>query len=167
MRLIPLAILLSAVALGAGDPRTVTYVSGDLEGVAPQSGAVLDVTGARSLSLRVGEKAFEVPYSSISSAEAGDITTLDTDEPLYKVWSLHKRFAKRQLQQVKVGYKGAAGENRMVVLEMDRAIAERVLARLEDATVEPAERAWWGDSIWKTKRNQDQWGGTGTVATRE
>jgi hypothetical protein len=151
----------------AADPHVVTYISGNLDGLAPNSGATLDVSGEKALSLRASGTAIEVPFAGIAHAEAGEVTTIASEEPLYKVWALHKRFNKRELQQVKVDFKTPAGENRTMILELEKPAADSVLATIESRTSPEAKQTWWGDSIWKTKRNQDQWGGTGTVAARE
>jgi hypothetical protein len=164
-------ILSCGLAIAAGDPRTATYISGNIEGVAANTGATIDVSGEKALKLNAGEKALEVPYASIANAEAGEVTIVTPEsEPLYKVWKLHKRILNRkELQQVKVDFKAASGENRSMTLEVERATADQLLWAIEvhGPKADPSKQAWWGDSIWKTKRNKDQWGGAGELATRE
>jgi hypothetical protein len=52
---------------------------------------------------------------------------------------------------------------------MEKKVADHLQANVELASERKAADAgaWWGDSIWKTKRNKDQWGGSGVVAQRE
>jgi hypothetical protein len=54
-------------------------------------------------------------------------------------------------------------------MEMERSAADRVQAQIQQAMDRNAANsgAWWGDSVWKTARNKEQWDGAGVVAQRE
>lgn len=153
----------------ADGPQPVTYVRGNLDGLSPNTGATVDVSGSKAIALHNGTVKVEVPYAAISRAELSQPTEVATEsEPLYKVWSLHKRFLpKRRVQQLTVDYRTAAGENKTLTIEAEQHVAENVIAAIEDRTTPPSEKAWWGDTVWKTSRNKDQWGGAGTVASRQ
>jgi hypothetical protein len=164
-----LITLACGLAVAAEGPQPVTYISGNLDGLAPNTGATVDVSGSKAIALNNGAVKVEVPYAAISRAELGQPTEVTTEsEPLYKVWTLHKRFLpKRTVQQVTVDYRTAAGENKTLTIEAEQHVAEGVIAAIEERTTPPSEKVWWGDTIWKTTRNKDQWGGAGTVASRE
>ena len=159
MRISTLAILMTlsgALAL-AGDARTVTYVAGNLTGLTPSSGATLQVA-SKSLSLRTGSNSVEIPFSSISKAELNGSISKPNNEPLYKVWALHKRLSGvNEMQQVMLDYKESNGEARSLTLEMQRATATDVMAAIDDAQAKEkaAKVEWWGDKYWKTKRNPE------------
>jgi hypothetical protein len=163
-----LTTLTCGLALAGDGPQTVTYITGNLD-LAPNSGATLNVSGAKVMELNNGTSKVEVPYAGITRAELGEATEYSDEQPLYKVWALHKRFiGKRAVQQVTVDFKTASGETRSMTIEAEQSVAEDVLAAIEDRTAPaPQKAAWWGDSVWKTKRNEEAWGGAGTVAARE
>ncbi len=170
-----LTTLACGLALAADGPQTVTYISGNVDGLAPNSGATLDVSGSKAIELNNGTTKVQVPYAGISRAELGEATEYTQEQPLYKVWALPKRFfGKRAVQQVTVDYKGAAGESRTMTIEAEKSVAEKVVASIEQRTAPAAAAAntdWWGDRLWKTKHNQGRWNdqasGAGTVASRE
>jgi hypothetical protein len=161
-------LLTCGLALAADGPQAVTYISGNLDNLTANSGATLDVSGSKAIQLNTGSAKIDVPYASITRAELGEITEFSSEEPLYKVWALHKRFlGKRAVQRVTLDFQTTAGESKTLTLEAPRQVAEDVIAVIEDRTTPETAKTWWGDNVWKTKRNQEQWGGAGTVATRE
>ena len=163
MRFLTLTILTCGVALAAG-PQTVTYVDGTLAGLAPNSGATLQVD-SRKLALRAGAATFEIPMSGISKVAVGQATAYAEKEPLYKVWTLHKRLLRTEVLRVQVDYK-AAGEQRTLQLDMEKPAADDLVAAI-DTHQRANQLSWWGDRYWKTSRNKTQWGGAGEVAARE
>ena len=164
-----LTTLACGLAFAADGPQTVTYISGNLDGLAANTGATLDVSGSKAIAFNNGTVKVEVPYAGISRAELGEATEFSNEEPLYKVWALHKRFVgKRTVQQVTLDFKTAAGESKTLTIEAEQSVAENVVAAIESHTAQAAQKTgWWGDAMWKTTRNKDQWGGAGTVASRE
>jgi hypothetical protein len=58
------------------------------------------------------------------------------------------------------------GQDQTMTLEMSKASADSVLATIERHSPKVADTGWWGDSVWKTTRNRDTWGGAGTVAQK-
>jgi hypothetical protein len=191
MRITSLAILsLAALTAVFADsrPETTTYVDGNLAGVSPNTGGTLMFSDDKAMYLHTGLETVAVPYSGISNAELGAVKETSHDVPLYKVWALHKRFAKTQTQYLIVNFKNEAGEDKNMTLELSTSVASNLLSDLETrtgkkfvstpqaeqtktdvaskktlktapaATAANGEGEWWGDSIWKTSRNADKWG---------
>jgi hypothetical protein len=84
--------------------------------------------------------------------------------PLYKVWQLHKRFLAEHPAQrmVNIQFSDKEGKDQTITLEFDEAAANETLAGIEihQGKRIPPRRAtngdaWWGDSAWKTTRNNN------------
>ncbi len=171
MRLSIISLLLAAgIAVAADGPKPVTYLNGNIEGFAQNASGTLDVRSAKTMTLRTKGADVEIPYAAVSKTDRTTPLVSVAKDPLYKVWSLPQRLMPpTPLQQLVVTYKDKAGAEKSVTLEIQKATADRVLANVEQAAARNAANsgAWWGDSVWKTQRNKDQWGGSGAVAQRE
>jgi hypothetical protein len=167
-----LGALACAAAIGAAPPQTTTYVDGNLTGIAPNTGATLLFSGDAAMSLRAGATSVVVPYESIGKVELGVTKVHSHDVPLYRVWSLHKRFTgKTRTQYLTVVFKDN-GEDKTMTLELAQANASDVVATIQSHTspgvvaarvatsANPAGSEWWGDEYWKTTRNVDRWNKT-------
>jgi hypothetical protein len=123
-------------------------------------------SGDAAMTLRAGENNVVVPYESISKAELGATKTHSHDAPLYKVWSIHKRFSgKTKTQYLTVAFKDD-GADKTMTLELAQASASDVIATIQSHTnprTAASNAEWWGDDYWKTARNADRW--NKTVAT--
>jgi hypothetical protein len=76
------------------------------------------------------------------------------------VWSLHKRIVEpTKPHEVSFDYKDKTGNLHSMTLEMDAATADRLFWRLQqaDAKKASAKGGFWGDSVWKTHRNEAEW----------
>ncbi len=176
------AFVLFSVSLtfGAPRPETSTYVDGNVSSLKPNTGGTLVFTDNNSMMFRTGLAEVAVPYASILRAELGATQTHSHDEPAYKVWALPKRLHKTETQLLTLEFKNGLGESQTMTLELSKLAASSVLSTIEEQTAKPADSkaaekssvasvntpskdlskdAWWGDTYWKTNRNQETWGG--------
>ncbi len=163
--LLGLGILACGAALAASQPQATTYVGGNLTGVAPNSGGTLTFSDDKSIYFRAGQATVPVPYESITKAELGAVKTRPRkhEDPIYKVWTLQKRFTGIKTQNLTVEFKGDNGEDKTMTVELSHSAAPVVLATIHDHLGGKSAANWWGDDYWKTARNADQW--NKTVAT--
>lgn len=151
MRLLTLSaltVLASTLAVAAD----FTYLGGSLKVLLPASGGTLSYRSGKAIELKTPLHKIAIPYREILSAELGEVHT-PVPDPLYKVWSLHKRFANRETQELTVAYKDKTGLEQTVTLELARDEAGAMLEAIQDRD------EWWGDQFWKTTRNAKQWNG--------
>ena len=73
---------------------------------------------------------------------------------MYKVWALPKRLIKSETRQMTVAFTDGNGQDQTMTIEMSKASADSVLATIERHSAKVANTGWWGDSVWKTTRNQ-------------
>jgi len=164
---LPTLTILACGLLAAADSATVTYIDGNVAELSPNSGATLYLTNSQSMELKTPLHHVQIPYTQISKAELGSVMVHTADpEPLYKVWALPKRLMKSETQQMKLAFGDGKGQDQTMTLEMSKASADSVLATIERHSPKVANSTWWGDSIWKTNRNRESWGGAGTVAQK-
>jgi hypothetical protein len=106
----------------------------------------------------------------VTNSESKEQPVFDEKEPMYKFWTLRKKLLPpTPLQEVTIEYKDAKGAANSVTLSMEKPLADWLAARLLKAEERKAELRgeWWGDQVWKTKRNETGWGGAGEIASRE
>jgi hypothetical protein len=174
------AAFLCGAAFAASRAESTTYVDGNLIGISPNTGGTLTLSDDKALSFRTGLGDVDIPYASINKAALGATKVHSENAPLYKVWSLHKRFVgknKVESQLLTIDFKNEKGEDRTMTLELGPSAASTALATIEshggktvapeaktEVAAAPAKTApasvpgeWWGDSYWKTKRNSDKW----------
>lgn len=169
MRFLTLSTLtiLTGGLLAAADSATVTYIDGNIAQLSPSTGATLYMNNPQSMELKTPLHKVEIPYTRISKAQLGSVIIPTTDpEPLYKVWALPKRLVKSEAQQMTVAFTDGNGQSQTMTLEMSRTSAGSVLATIERHSGKVANDSWWGDNYWRTNRNEDTWGGAGTVAQK-
>lgn len=171
MRFSLITLLLAAgTGLAADNVKPVTYLEGNLEGFATNASASLEFRDSKTMALHVKGSDAVIPYAAVSKTSERLVPVVTEKDPLYKVWSLHKRLLiPTPLHAVTVVYKDKAGAEKSVTLEMEKAAAARVQAQVKQATDKTAANngSWWGDSVWKTQRNKTEWGGAGVIAQRE
>jgi hypothetical protein len=129
--ILALGTLAGALALAAGRTESVTYVDGNLTGVAPYSPAILVYSGNKELQLHAGKAAIQVPFESIAKTEMSAPQVHSNDVPLYKVWALPKRFGKTETNLLTVNFKDNQGADRTMTLELGAAPAASVLAAIK------------------------------------
>lgn len=165
--ILPTLTILTGGLLLAADSATVTYVDGNIADFTPNTGASLYLNNPQSMEIRTPLHAVQVPYRQILKAELGPVQ-VHTPEPekMYKVWALPKRLMKSETQQMTVAFKNASGQDQTMTIELAKKTASGLLANIERHNGTVADSNWWGDNYWKTTRNQDQWGGAGTIAQK-
>jgi hypothetical protein len=163
--LLTLGIVACGAALASSEPTT--YVSGDLTGVKPNSGGTLSMTDDKELYFRTAQTSVPVAYDSISKVELGAIKSRPRPhDPVYKVWSIQKRFTSTKTQNLTLQFKNETGEEKTMTLELAHANAADVLATIKRHVAgkyAAGNAEWWGDDFWKTTRNAERW--NNTVAT--
>jgi hypothetical protein len=155
--------LASAVALaGAGGGPTV-YVVGDLDGVSPGDEGTLALD-RNAIVFRSGKTALSLPYGDIHNVELGTRVMPPPDAPLYKVWRFPRRFLMERPMHQMVNFEFADkdGNDHTMTLEFEEAAANQTLEAIEirQGKRTPPKHAtngdsWWGDSAWKTPRNNN------------
>jgi hypothetical protein len=127
-----IALFAAGLALADSSPQTATYVDGNVAGVAPKTGGTLLFAGDETMNFRTGLTNVAVPYANISHAELGAVVQTSHNEPFYKVWALHKRFAaKPQSQYLIVNFANEEGEAKTMTLELSEAAAPDVLSLIQ------------------------------------
>ncbi len=162
MRSIAILLLLSVVAFAGSGGGPAVYVVGNLDSVSPGAEGILVLEKDQAV-FRAGKTVLPMPYSDIHNVELGT-KVVPTTVPLYKVWQLHKRFlvehpAHRMLN---FEFSDKEGNDQSLTLEFDESAANETLAEIEihQGKRIPPKRAtngdaWWGDSAWKTTRNNN------------
>jgi hypothetical protein len=151
-----------AVLAGAGGGPAV-YVVGNLEGVSPGDEGTL-VLDHDAVVFRSGKTVLSLPYGDIHNVELGTRVMPPADAPLYKVWRLPKRFLTERAMHQMVNFEFADrdGIDQTMTLEFEEAAANQTLMEIEirQGKRTPPKHAtngdsWWGDSAWKTTRNNN------------
>jgi hypothetical protein len=163
-------IMTAGFALASDNVKPVTYLEGNLEGFAVNASGTLEFRDSKAMVVHTKGADAVIPYGVVSKTSDNLIPVVTEKDPLYKVWSLHKRLlVPNPLHAVTVVYKDKAGVEKTLTLEMEKAVADRLQAQVKQETDRNAANAgsWWGDSVWKTSRNKADWGGAGVIAQRE
>jgi len=164
---LPTLTILAGGLLAAADSATVTYIDGNIAELAPKTGATLYLNNPQSMELRTPLHKVQVPYRQISKAELSSVLVHTAEpEPIYKVWALPKRLMKSETRQMNLAYTNENGQDQTMTLELSKVDADALLATIERHNATVAKDDWWGDHVWKTLRNKDQWGGAGTIAQK-
>jgi hypothetical protein len=171
MRLTLTFICAAGLALAANAPKDITYVEGTLDGYSLATKTTLELASVKHLVLHAkGGQDVEIPYANVIASTRTTVPVSVEKEPLFKVWELPKRLAPpAPVEKVALQFVDAKGAKQSVTFETDKKTATKVLARVKQASNKRASDggAWWGDGVWKTKRNQTDWGTSGPIASRE
>jgi hypothetical protein len=160
---VALSLFACVAAFGASRSTAAIYVDGNITGVSPNTAGTLMLTDGTSMYLKTGTATVPVPYTGISKTGLGVTKAHSHMVPMYKVWSLQKRFSETtQTQLLTVEFKNAGGEDKTMTLELARPAAKSVLSTIQTRTAAPtqakaASNEWWGDEYWKTTRNAGKW----------
>lgn len=128
-------LLTGGAAFSATQSETTTYVDGNLTGVSPNTGGTLLFSDDKAMYFRTGLATVAIPYAGVTKAELGATKVNSHDVPLYKVWSLHKRFTgKTQTQFLVVEFKSEEGEDKTMTLELAHSSAASVLSTIQSHT---------------------------------
>jgi len=139
----------------------VVYVVGNLDGVSLGVEGILVLEKDQAV-FRFGKTVLPMPYSDIHNVELGT-KVVPTFAPVYKVWQLHKRLVEHPAQRmVNFEFSDKDGNDQTITLELDESAANDTLVEIEIRQGKriPPKRAtngdpWWGDSAWKTTRNNN------------
>jgi hypothetical protein len=154
---------------GAPRPESSTYVDGDVASLKPNTGGTLVFTDSNSMTFRTGTAEVAVPYASIQRAELGATQTHKTEFPRMGPLALLNQIHRTETQLLTVEFKSGLGEPQTMTLKLAKPAASTVMATIEEHTAKSvtarkpatetaaAKEEWWGDSYWKTSRNQDSW----------
>ena len=163
MRIVSLLLLASAAVFASAGGGPAVYVIGNLQGISPGAEGMLVLEEDEAV-FRSGKTALSVPYSDIHNVELGTRVMPPSDAPLYKVWRLPKRFlVERPMRQmVNFEFSDKDGNEQTMTLEFVESLANETLEEIEirQGKRTPPKRAtngdsWWGDSAWKTTRNNN------------
>jgi len=138
-----LCFLAATSAFAANRPETITYIDGNLAGIAPHAGGTLFFSDPSALTVRTGSHAIKVPYSSITKTDLGGTLSHSHDVPAYKVWDLPKRVfpRKTETKYLTVNFMNEAGEPRTMTLELAETSASKVLATIDSKRSPAADTA--------------------------
>jgi hypothetical protein len=158
MRLFFGILFASVAAFAAGDPAV--YSVGNLTGVEIGAEGFLTLNDSKAV-FRSGKSSVEIPYKHITNTELGAKITPPSDVPVYKFWELHKRLpgGRPVHQMLTIEFNAKDGAARTMTLEMEEAAAAQVIEQLDYGRgLRHRTRnndAWWGDSLWRTTRNEN------------
>ena len=166
----------SDTATTAPRPENSTYVDGNVSSLKPNTGGTLVFSDEKSMTFKTGTSDVAVPYSTISRAELGATQEHSHDVPLpgplraLKLPLGHKT----ETQLLTLEFKNGLGQAQTMTLSLAKPAAGNVLTTIEGHTGKLPEKSdakavakadskdgskdgWWGDSFWKTNRNQAEW----------
>lgn len=170
MRLTLTFICAAGLALAANAPQEITYVEGTLDGFSLATQTTLQASAKNMVLHPKGGNDVAISYMNVTGLTRTTVPVSVEKEPLYKVWELPKRLAPpAPVEKVALQFVDEKGARQSVTFETDKKTANKVLTNVKKAENKRASDggAWWGDGIWKTKRNQGDWGSAGPIASRE
>lgn len=162
-------ILVAAIATAADVPSDFAYLHGSVEGIPENALGTLDLVSAQVLVLHTPTVTLELPYAAITKSEHKPAAGPNDKEPAYMLWTLGKKFMSNvPTEEVRLEFKDKTGKPANMTLELYRPQVEKIMPRIERAAARTAAARgdFWGDRVWKTKRNQERWTAS-EVATRE
>jgi hypothetical protein len=145
-------ILISGLVFAAVPPAviraasdSVQYVGGTVKSIPVNSTGTLSFEDAKELGFTYQGSVFKLPYDRITSTsiERADVRRV------WHVFPAMSPIASHRKQTLIVNYNDATG-----------AAQETIAAKrspISPAAAAAASNEWWGDKVWKTKRNQAAW----------
>ncbi|MGA2879886.1 MAG: hypothetical protein ABSG13_13120 [Bryobacteraceae bacterium] len=156
------AVVPPAVIRAASD--TVQYVGGTVKSIPVNSTGTFDFEDAKEFHFTYKGSVYKLPYDQITGTS---IEKADVRRVLH-VFPAISPIASRRKQTLVINYTdaaGAAGTLNFELAEYRATDAQETLAA-KRSPISPAAAAaastaqsntWWGDNVWKTKRNQATW----------
>lgn len=163
-------VFASAIATATDAPKEFQFLDGEVTGIEKDSIGIMELESASVLTLQAPTKTLEIPYAAVTKSTRKPAASFDEKQPLYKFWALGKKMMPNlPVEDVTLHFTNGDGKTASMTIEMYQQHADRIMARIEKAAAKNAANRgeFWGDRVWKTKRNQDSWGGVGIVAARE
>src|SRR5581483_785009 len=160
-----LVFALIPTALLSGASTSVQYVGGTVQSIPVNSVGSLRLDDAKELRFNYNGAVFRLPYDQITSTELANV-------PMRRVLgkipvpSMKPSHWKKSLS---ISYKDAAGAAGTVRFELPVTEATSASDTIEDRRIPQnasAQPEWWGDPVWKTKRNRASWEAGNTQASQ-
>lgn len=153
------ALLFAAVPPAAvhGASATVQYVGGTVKSIPVNSNGNFNFEDAKDFRFTYGGSVYKLPYDQITSTsiEKADIRRV------WHIFPAMSPIANHRQQTLVINYTDATGATGTLDFELMEYRAldaqETIAAKKSPVAASPAETAWWGDRMWKTKRNQALW----------
>jgi hypothetical protein len=148
----------SAAVFAASD--SVQYVGGTVKSIPVNSNGTFNFEDAKEFRFTYNGSMFKLPYDQITST---DIEKADVRRVLH-IFPAMSPIASRRKQTLVINYTDASGAAGSLNFEMPAyraADAQETIAAKKSPTPSYAAAAasneWWGDGVWKTKRNKAAW----------
>ncbi|HTW31319.1 MAG TPA: hypothetical protein VMD76_06545 [Candidatus Sulfotelmatobacter sp.] len=154
--------LLAAVSPAAlySASATVQYVGGTVKSIPVNTTGEFNFDDAKEFRFVYNGSEFKLPYDQITSTE---IERADIRRVLH-VFPVMSPVAAHRKQTLVINYTDASGATGTVNFELMAYRAEEAQQTIaaKKSPISPAAAAaasneWWGDSVWKTKRNLPMW----------
>jgi hypothetical protein len=160
-------ILISALFLAAVPPAallaasdSVQYVGGTVKSIPVNSPGTFNFEDAKEFRFTYNGSVFKLPYDRITSTE---IEKADVRRVMH-VFPAMSPIASHRKQTLVINYTdttGAAGTLNFELAAYRAVDAQETIAAkrspISPAAAAAASNEWWGDKVWKTKRNQAAW----------
>lgn len=153
-----LAVATPAALNAASD--TVQYVGGTVKSIPVNTAGTFNFDDAKEFRFLYGGSMYKVPYDQITSTE---IQKADVRHIL-RVIPIETPVAPHRKQTLVINYTDASGAAGTLNFELMAYRAEEaqqtITAKkspISPASVAAESNEWWGDTIWKTKRNLPMW----------
>jgi hypothetical protein len=160
-------ILISALVFAAVPPAavlastdSVQYVGGTVKSIPVNSNGTFSFEDAKEFRFNYNGSMFKLPYDRITTT---DIEKADVRR-VFHVFPAMSPIASHRRQTLVINYTDAAGAAGTLNFELPeyRAVeAQETIAAKKSPVgsfaAAAASNEWWGDSVWKTKRNQAAW----------
>jgi len=160
-------ILISGLVFAAVPPAviraasdSVQYVGGTVKSIPVNSTGTLSFEDAKELGFTYQGSVFKLPYDRITSTsiERADVRRV------WHVFPAMSPIASHRKQTLIVNYNDATGAAGTLNFELAAYLAddaqETIAAKrspISPAAAAAASNEWWGNKVWKTKRNQAAW----------
>jgi hypothetical protein len=148
----------SAAVLAASD--SVQYVGGTVKSIPVNSNGTFNFEDAKEFRFTYNGSMFKLPYDQITST---DIGKADVRRVLH-IFPAMSPIASRRKQTLIINYTDASGAAGSLNFELPAYRAtdaqETIAAKkspVPSYAAAAASNEWWGDSVWKTKRNKGAW----------
>jgi hypothetical protein len=160
-------ILISALVFAAVTPAavlaasdSVQYVGGTVKSIPVNSTGTFSFEDAKEFRFNYNGSMYKLPYDRITTT---DIEKADVRR-VFHVFPAMSPIASHRRQTLVINYTdaaGAAGTLNFELPEYRAAEAQETIAAKKSPVgsfaAAAASNEWWGDSVWKTKRNQAAW----------
>jgi hypothetical protein len=152
-------LLFAAVppAVVRGASPAVQYVGGTVKSIPVNSAGTFNFEDAKEFRFDYMGSVYKLPYDQITSTniEKADIRRV------WHVFPAMSPIASHRMQTLVINYTdstGATGALNFELMEYRAVDAqETIAAKRSPVAANPANAEWWGDKLWKTKRNEAMW----------